>query len=109
MAEERSWQPRRRLFGLDLGGQRFDIRMAGRVCVDFKRGGAECYCRDSHAETAPMGMRNMAKNLAPIEVDPVAIALPIADTIIRQTMCNERSLVLADDHVTQIDTRKVAN
>lgn len=41
---------------------------------------------DSHAETAPMGIRNMAKKRAPRLVVPVAIALPIAASIIKQMM-----------------------
>lgn len=51
----------------------------------------------------------MAKYRAPVTVEPVAIALPIADTIIKPTMCNDRSFVLAEVQVTQREMRKVAN
>jgi hypothetical protein len=38
------------------------------------------------AETAPMGMRNMPKNLAPTLVVPPTMALPTAETVSRQMM-----------------------
>jgi hypothetical protein len=38
------------------------------------------------AETAPMGMRNMPKNLAPTLVVPPTIAFPTAETVSRQMM-----------------------
>jgi hypothetical protein len=38
------------------------------------------------AETAPMGMRNMPKNLGPTLVVPPTMALPTADTVKRQVM-----------------------
>ena len=41
---------------------------------------------DLHAETAPIGIRNIAKKRAPMFVVPVAIAFPTAATSIRQTM-----------------------
>jgi hypothetical protein len=58
---------------------------------------------------APMGMRNMAKNLGPTAVVPVAIAFPTAAISIRQMMWIERSLVLAEVNVTRIVVKKVAN
>lgn len=64
---------------------------------------------DLHADTAPMGIKNMAKKRAPTAVLPVAMALPTAATSMRHMICSERSLVLADVHVTQTETRKVAN
>jgi hypothetical protein len=38
------------------------------------------------AETAPMGMRNMPKNLGPTLVVPPTMALPTAETVKRQMM-----------------------
>lgn len=64
---------------------------------------------DSQAETAPMGMRNMAKKRAPMFVVPVAIAFPTAATSIRQTMWIDLSFVLDDVQVTKMETRNVAN
>jgi hypothetical protein len=51
----------------------------------------------------------MAKYRAPRTVVPVAIAFPMADTIIKPIMCKERSFVFEDVHVTTMETRKVAN
>lgn len=56
-----------------------------------------------------MGIRNMAKKRAPTLVVAVAMALPKAATSIRQMMWMDRSLVLADVHVTRTETRNVAN
>lgn len=64
---------------------------------------------DLQAETAPIGMRNMAKKRAPMFVVPVAIAFPTAATSIRQTMWIDRSFVLDDVQVTKMETRNVAN
>lgn len=63
----------------------------------------------SHADTAPMGIKNMAKKRAPMLVVAVAMAFPTAATSIRQMMCIERSFVLDDVHVTSMDKRNVAN
>ena len=67
--------------------------------------------REGHlqAETAPMGIKNMAKKRAPSDVDPVAIAFPTAATSINPKMCSDRSLVLELVQVTQTDTKKVPN
>jgi hypothetical protein len=46
------------------------------------------------ALTAPMGMRNIAKKRAPMDVVAVAIALPIAAMSIKAAIWRERSLVL---------------
>lgn len=54
-------------------------------------------------------MRNMAKKRAPMFVVPVAIAFPTAATSIRQTICIDRSFVLDDVQVTNMETRNVAN
>lgn len=64
---------------------------------------------DLHAETTPMGIRNMAKKRAPTLVVAVAMALPTAAMSMRQMMWIERSFVRADVHVTRMETRKVAN
>lgn len=56
-----------------------------------------------------MGIRNMAKNRAPMFSVAVAIALPTSATNMRQMMWIDRSLVLADVQVTRTDTRNVAN
>lgn len=64
---------------------------------------------DLQAETAPIGMRNMAKKRAPMFVVPVAIAFPTAATSIKQTMWIDLSLVLDDVQVTKMETRNVAN
>lgn len=61
------------------------------------------------AETAPHGMRNMAKYRAPNVVDPVTMALPIAATTIRQKICRDRSPVLEAVQLTHTDVRKAAN
>lgn len=47
-----------------------------------------------YAETAPIGIRNMAKNRAPRFVVAVAMALPIVAISMSAKMCSERSLVL---------------
>lgn len=62
-----------------------------------------------HAETAPIGIKNMAKKRAPILVVAVAIAFPTTATSIKQMIWMERSPVRADVHVTKIETRNVAN
>lgn len=62
-----------------------------------------------HADIAPIGMRNMAKYRTPTLVEPVAMAFPTADRVVRQAMWIDRSFVLAEDHVTQTERRKVAN
>lgn len=64
---------------------------------------------DLQAETAPIGMRNIAKKRAPTLVVPVAIAFPTAAISIRQTMWIDRSFVLDDVQVTKTETRNVAN
>lgn len=46
-----------------------------------------------YAETAPIGIKNMAKKRAPRFVVLVAMALPIIATIIRPKMWSERSSV----------------
>lgn len=56
-----------------------------------------------------MGIKNIAKNRAPIAVEPVAIAFPTAATSMRHIICIDLSLVLAELKVTQIEMRKVAN
>lgn len=61
------------------------------------------------ADTAPIGMRNMAKNRGPRDVVPVAIAFPTAARSIRPMICRERSSNRADVHVTVIETSNVAN
>lgn len=73
------------------------VRAGGRGWVDLQ------------ADTAPSGMRNMAKNRAPTLVVAVAMALPIAAMIMRPMMWRERSPVLEEVYVTRIETRKVAN
>lgn len=60
-------------------------------------------------ETAPIGMRNMAKKRAPMLVLPAAIAFPTAAIIMRQKMWMERSWVLEAVKFTTTDVRKVAN
>lgn len=72
-------------------------------------GGCGLFRMDLHAETAPIGMRNMAKKRAPTLVVPVAMAFPTAATSIRQTMWIDRSFVLDDVQVTKMETRNVAN
>lgn len=67
------------------------------------------YLGDLHADTAPIGMRNMAKKRAPTFVVAVAMALPTTATSIRHTMWMERSPVRADVQVTKMETRKVTN
>lgn len=67
-------------------------------------------CEDNlQAATEPMGMRNMAKYRTPTTVDPAAIALPMQATIMSAMMWNERSFVLAELSVTQMESRNVAN
>lgn len=61
------------------------------------------------ADTAPMGMRNMAKKRAPNDVAPVAMALPTAARSISPMICRDRSSKRADVHVTVIETTNVAN
>lgn len=61
------------------------------------------------ADTAPIGMRNMAKKRAPKDVVPVAMAFPTAATSIRPIICSDRSSKRADVHVTVIETTNVAN
>lgn len=56
-----------------------------------------------------MGIKNMAKNRAPLTVDPVAIAFPTAARVIRAAICSDRSFVLAEVSVTQTEMRNVAN
>jgi hypothetical protein len=51
----------------------------------------------------------MAKNRAPVFVVAVATALPMAERHIRHMMCIDRSFVFDDVHVTQTETRNVAN
>lgn len=72
-------------------------------------GGYGLFRMDLQAETAPIGMRNMAKKRAPMLVVPVAIAFPTAAISIRQTMWIDRSFVLDDVQVTKTETRNVAN
>lgn len=72
-------------------------------------GGCGFFRMDLQAETAPIGMRNMAKKRAPMLVVPVAIAFPTAAISIRQTMWIDRSFVLDDVQVTKTETRNVAN
>lgn len=62
-----------------------------------------------YAETAPMGIRNMAKKRAPSAVVPVAMAFPIVATSIKLKMCRERSPLREEVYVTRTETRKVAN
>lgn len=64
---------------------------------------------DLQAETAPMGIRNMAKKRGPTDVAAVAMTLPAQATHMRQMMWRDRSLNLADVQVTQTERRKVAN
>lgn len=64
---------------------------------------------DLQAETAPIGMRNIAKKRAPMFVVPVAMAFPTAATSIKQIMWIDRSFVLDDVQVTHTETRNVAN
>lgn len=61
------------------------------------------------ALTAPIGIRNIAKNRAPVDVAPVAMALPTADTHMRHMMWMDLSLVLDEVNVTHTDVRNVAN
>ena len=62
-----------------------------------------------YVDTAPMGMRNMAKKRAPVEVDAVAMTLPAVASIIRQKMWMERSLYRAAVQLTKTATMNVAN
>lgn len=55
-----------------------------------------------------MGIRNIAKKRAPVEVEAVAMTLPRQATSIRHAMWNERSRVLAEESVTQTEMRNVA-
>jgi hypothetical protein len=64
---------------------------------------------DLQEDTAPIGMRNMAKKRAPTTVVPAAIAFPTAASSMRQTMCKDLSFVFAELNVTQMERRKVAN
>lgn len=56
-----------------------------------------------------MGIKNMAKNLAPTLVVPVATAFPTAASNIKKKICKLRSPVLELVHVTQTEIKKVAN
>lgn len=62
-----------------------------------------------YADTAPMGMRNIAKKRAGTLSVAVAMMLPTTDMSIRQAMWIDRSAVLPEVYVTNKDTRKVAN
>lgn len=64
---------------------------------------------NSQAETAPIGIKNMAKNLAPNFVVPVATAFPTAASNIRKKICKLRSPVFELVHVTQTEIKNVAN
>ena len=60
-------------------------------------------------ETAPMGIKNMAKKRGPVDVVAVAMTLPRQASSIRQMMCRERSPVRLEVKVTTSETRKVPN
>lgn len=61
-----------------------------------------------YAETAPMGIKNMPKNLAPRLVVAVQMMHPTTLTIISEMMWIPRSLLRPDVQVTTRETRKVA-
>jgi hypothetical protein len=61
------------------------------------------------AETAPMGIRNMPKNLAPTLVVPPTMAFPTAETVSRQMMWMLRSEVRSALQVTARAESHVAN
>jgi len=62
-----------------------------------------------NAETAPIGMRNMPKNLGPTLVVPPTMALPTAETVSRQMMWMLLSLVRSALHVTIKAVTQVTN
>ena len=55
------------------------------------------------------GIKNMAKKRGPVFVVPVAIAFPIADTVIKQMIWMLRSPVRPEVYVTSREMRNVAN
>lgn len=55
------------------------------------------------------GIKNIAKNLAPRLVVPVAMALPAAATSMRVMICIDLSLVFEAVKVTMTDVKNVAN
>jgi len=61
------------------------------------------------AETAPIGMRNMPKNLGPTLVVPPTMALPTAETVSRQMMWMLRSPVRSALQVTARADSQVTN
>lgn len=61
------------------------------------------------AETAPMGIRNIPKNLAPTLVVPPTIAFPTAETVSRQMMWMLLSAVRSALQVTARADSQVAN
>jgi hypothetical protein len=62
-----------------------------------------------YADTAPNGMRNIAKNLAPVFKVETTIIFPTQDTMSKQMIWIDLSPVLPDAYVTVSETKKVRN
>ncbi len=60
-------------------------------------------------DSAPIGIRNIPKNLGPIFVVDTTMMFPRADNSIGRTMCHVRSWVFDAWRVSSSDAAKVAN